>query len=71
MVAQHKWDRLRKKEKDYARLENAMQKLQDEKEERERTSDDYETCISNIKNNYKFNHEYGDWYDNKKGDARR
>ena len=48
-----------------------MQNLQTKKEENERTVDDYETRISDIENNYKFNHEYGDWYDNKKGDCRR
>ena len=36
----------------------AMQNLQTEKEERERTVDDYETLISKIENNYKVNHQY-------------
>ena len=51
--------------------EPAMQKLQTEKEERERTVNDYEMRFSDIEKNYKFNHEYGDWYDNKRNDGKR
>ncbi len=48
-----------------------MQKLQEEKEERERTVKDSETRFSTIEKNYNFNHEYGDWYDTRKGDGKR
>ena len=66
MAAQHDRDRLRAKDEENARMEKAMQKLQTEKEERERTVNDYEMRFSDIEKNYKFNHEYGNWYDSKK-----
>ena len=55
---------LRAKEEEYARMKMAMQKLQEEKEERERTVNDYEMRFSDIEKNYNYNHEYDDWYDN-------
>ena len=62
----------RKKDKEYARMKREMQKLQEEKEEYERTVNDYETHFSDIeKNQCIFNHEYGDWYDNRKGNGKR
>ena len=54
MAAQHDRDRLRAKEEENARMEKAMQKLQTEKEERERTVNNYEMYFS--EKNYKFNH---------------
>ncbi len=69
MAAQHYKKMLRETEKEYGRMKMEMQKLQEEKEERERTINDYETRFSDIeKNYYNFNHEYGDWYDSRKGD---
>ena len=62
---------LRAIEEEYARMKMAMQKLQEEKEERERTVNDYEMRFSDIEKNYNFNHEYDDWYDNRKGDGKR
>jgi len=68
MAAQHdRNNRLRAKEEENARMEKAMQKLQ--KEVRERTVNDYEMHF--FEKNYKFNHEYGDLYDNKRNDGNR
>ena len=66
IAAQRHKKMLRAMEEEYARMKMAMQKLQEEKEERERTVSDYEMCFSDIEKNYNFNHEYGDWYDNRK-----
>ena len=48
-----------------------MQKLQEEKEERERTMNYYERRFSDIEMDYNFNREYGDCYDSRKGDDKR
>ena len=57
---------LRSEKEECTRMKMAIQKLQEEKEERERTVNDYEMRFSDIEKNYNFNHEYGDWYDNRK-----
>ncbi len=48
-----------------------MTNLQTEKEERERIVNAIEMHFSDMEKNYKFNHEYGDWYDNKRNDCKR
>ena len=65
---------LRAKEEEYARLLKAMQKLRADKEVHERTVNEFDTLISDIRvvlrkcdtplywRNCKFNHEYGDQY---------
>eukprot|EP01083_Nonionella_stella_P273856 929248_1 len=62
-------------QQEYDALEESMStgnaKLQTQKEERERTAKDYEMRFSDIEKNYKFNHEYGNWYDNKRNDSKR
>jgi len=60
MAAQNYRNKRRAKEEGHTRMLEAMQKLKAEKEEREKTVDNYETRISEIENNYKFNHEYGE-----------
>ena len=60
MAAQNHRNKRRAKEEGHTRMLEAMRKLKAEKEEREKTVDNYETRISEIENNYKFNHEYGE-----------
>ena len=71
IAAQRHKKMLRAKEEQNVRMKMAMQKLQEEKEERERNLNDYEMRVSDIEKNYNFNHECDDWYDNRKCDGKR